>query len=149
MARGQIDVAVEPAAGWDALSYKEPIISDVEPILFPWGGVKSQTYKWDGSHFAKGKEIAQKEQIPGGGTPEHPAPVHPMEPPTPKVTKGGDLSAQLLDLYKKDRGVHAGEAPKVDLKVHVAGDGRPERVVLMGRDIVVFGPGFKGGSAYL
>ena len=34
---------VEPATKWDALSYKEPIASDVEPILFPWGGVRSQT----------------------------------------------------------------------------------------------------------
>jgi hypothetical protein len=148
MARGEVDVAVEAATGWDALSYREPIMSDVEPILFPWGAVRSQTFKWDGTHFAKGKEVAQKEQVPGGGTPERPAPVHPMEPPTPKVTKGGDMSAQLLDLYKKDRGAPASETPKVDLKVHVAGDGRPERVVLMGRDIVVFGPGFKGGSAY-
>jgi hypothetical protein len=36
----------------------------------------------------------------------------------------------------------------VDLKVQVAGDPRPERVVLLGRDIVVFGPGFKGGTGY-
>ena len=148
MARGEVEVAVEPAVGWDALSYREPIMSDVEPILFPWGGVRSQSFRWDGTHFAKGKEITQKEQIPGGGTPDHPAPVHPAEPPTPKVSKGGDLSARVFDLYKKDRSVPAGESPKVDLKVHVAGDGRPERVVLMGKDIVVFGPGFKGGLAY-
>jgi hypothetical protein len=148
IARGEVEVAVEPPVGWDALSYREPIMSDVEPILFPWGGVRSQAWHWDGARFAKGKEVAQKEQIPGGGTPDHPAPVHPAEPPTPKVTKGGDLSARVLDLYRRDRGVPADAAPKVDLKVHVAGDGRPERVVLIGRDVVVFGPGFKGGLAY-
>jgi hypothetical protein len=148
IARGEVEVAVEPAVGWDALSYKEPIMSDVEPILFPWGAVRSQSWHWDGSKFSKGKEVAQKEQIPGGGTPDHPAPVHPMEPPTPKVSKGGDLSARVLDQYRKDRGVPADAAPKVDLKVHVFGDGRPERVVLIGRDVVVFGPGFKGGLAY-
>jgi hypothetical protein len=149
MARGEIEVSVEPPAGWDALSYREPIVSDVEPILFPWGAVRSQAWRWDGSRFAKGKEVAQKEQVPGAaGTPEQPAPVHPAEPPTPKVSRGGDLSARVLDLYRKDRGVPAGEAPKVDLKVHVAGDARPERVVLIGRDVVVFGPGFRGGLAY-
>jgi hypothetical protein len=150
MARGEVDVAVEPPVGWDALSYREPIMTDVEPILFPWGGVRSQSYRFDGTHFVKGKAVAQKEQIPGGGggTGEHPPPVHPEEPPTPKVTKGGDMSARLFDLYKHDRGVAGDAKPKVDLKVQVAGDGRPERVMLMGRDIVVFGPGFKGGTAY-
>jgi hypothetical protein len=148
IARGEIEVSVEPATGWDALSYREPIVSDVEPILFPWGGVRSQAWHWDGTRFAKGKEVVQKEQIPGGGTPEHPAPVHPAEPPTPKVSRGGDLAARILDQYRRDRGVPAEAAPKVDLKVHVAGDARPERVVLIGRDVVVFGPGFRGGLAY-
>jgi hypothetical protein len=148
IARGEVEVAVEPAVGWDALSYREPIMSDVEPILFPWGSLRSQSFHWDGTHFTKGKEVAQKEQIPGGGTPDHPAPVHPIEPPTPKVTKGGDMSARVFDLYKKDRGLGPDVTPKVDLKVNVSGDGRPERVVLVGRDIVVFGPGFKGGLAY-
>jgi len=58
------------------------------------------------------------------------------------------MSGALLDLYRKDRGVSASVAPKVDLKVQVSGDGQPERVLLIGRDIVVFGPGFKGGTAY-
>jgi hypothetical protein len=159
LARGEIDVTVEPTSTWDALSYKEPIASDVEPILFPWGGVKTELYKFDGTKFSKAKAVAQRETFPGGsaGSPggsgseperERPPP-RPLEPPTPKVSKGGDLSAQLLDQYRKDRGVGADVHPSVDLKVHVAGDGRPERVVLIGRDVVVFGPGFKGGAGYL
>ena len=149
LGRGVIDVSIEPTTTWDALSYKEPIASDVEPILFPWGGVKAQTYKFDGSKFSKAKEITQKDQTPGapvGATADRPPP-HPAEPPTPKVAKGGDMGAALLDLYRKDRGA-VGVAPKVDLKVQVAGDGQPERVLLIGRDIVIFGPGFKGGTAY-
>src|SRR5205807_1135091 len=31
---------------------------------------------------------------------------------------------------------------------HVDGDARAERVVLVGKDIVVFGPGFKSGTGY-
>ena len=110
--------------------------------------MRSQTWRWDGARFSKGKEVAQKEQMPSGGTAEHPSPVHPPEPPTPKVSKGGDLSARVLDQYRKDRGVGTEVTAKVDLRVQVAGDGRPERVVLIGRDIVVFGPGFKNGLAY-
>ncbi len=147
LARGEIEVSVEPPSNWDALSYQEPIASDIEPILFPWGAVRSQTWRWDGSRFAKAKEIAQREQVPSGGTVDHPPP-HPIEPPTPKVSRGGRLSDQVLDQYRKDRTVGAEVAPTADLRVQVAGDGRPERVVLIGRDIVVFGPGFKGGTGY-
>ena len=68
LGHGQIEVAIEPTTTWDALSYKEPIASDVEPILFPWGGVKSQTYKWDGSKFSKGKEIGKPDQTLDGGS---------------------------------------------------------------------------------
>jgi hypothetical protein len=154
LARGEIEVSVEPPTNWDALSYKEPIASDVEPILFPWGGVKSQTYRFDGSKFTKAKEVAQREQALGGtaraagGDDGARLPPHPPEPATPKVTRGGDLGAQVLEQYRQDRSVGDDVTPKADLKVHVAGDARPERVVLLGRDLVVFGPGFKGGSGY-
>ncbi|HEX3345953.1 MAG TPA: hypothetical protein VHS09_15320 [Polyangiaceae bacterium] len=153
LARGEIEVTVEPTTTWDALSYREPVAGgDVEPILFPWGGVKTQVYKFDGTKFTKAREVTQRETFPGGGgggaSPASAAPARPVEPPTPKVTRGGDLSAQLLEQYRKDRGVGADVTPAADLRVQVAGDGRPERVVLMGRDVVVFGPGFKGGTAY-
>lgn len=156
MAKGEIDVAVEPPTHWDAMTYNEPIATDVEPILLPWGGVRSQQFRWDGTHFAKAKIVTQKEQIPPGApmaAAAHAAegdsfPAHPPEPPTPKVTHGGDVSGELLATYKNDRGVAPSVTPKVDLAVQVAGDARPERVLLIGRDIVIFGPGFKGGTAY-
>jgi hypothetical protein len=145
----EIDVAVESATGWDASSYRENIATDVEPVLFPWGATKSQKFKFDGTKFTKASEVSQ---TPTGVTtaPGAPPPsIRPKEPPTPPVKRdGGDLSSQLFDLYKRDRGVGADAKPKVDLQVNVHGDGRPERVVLIGHDIVVFGPGFKGGTSY-
>jgi hypothetical protein len=153
LARGEIEVTVEPTTSWDALTYREPIASDVESILFPWGGVRAQVYKFDGTHFTKAKEVTQRATAPTGQPGEaaapaaERAPARPAEPPTPKVGRGGDLSAQLLDQYRRDRGV-GDVAPAIDLKVQVVGDGRAERVVLVGRDIVVFGPGFKGGTGY-
>jgi hypothetical protein len=152
--RGEIDVTVEPPTRWDPASYNEPIASDVEPILLPWGGVRSQVWRWDGSRFAKAKVVTQKEQVPAGAAvtreaePDEAAPPRPSEPPTPKVVRGGDLSAEVLAAYRRDRGVAPGVRPKADLEVQVAGDDRPERVLLIGRDIVVLGPGFKGGTGY-
>ena len=149
LSRGVIEVSVEPPTNWDALSYQEPIASDVEPILFPWGGVRSQTWRWDGSHFTKAKEVAQREQLPGGGTRRPSRRPHPAEPPTPKVARGGSLSESMLDQYRRGpRRRGRRRRPKSDLRVQVTGDARPERVVLVGRDIVVFGPGFKGGAGY-
>jgi hypothetical protein len=56
IARGQIEIGAEPPTNWDAFSYAEPIAGDAESILFPWGRVKSETYRFDGSRFAKVKE---------------------------------------------------------------------------------------------
>jgi hypothetical protein len=153
LARGQIEVSTEPPTGWDAASYDEPVATDVEPILLPWGGVRSQTFRFDGSRFVRAKEVTQeglssRVHRAAGPTPDVPTAAHPAEPPTPRVGRGGDLSAQVLDQYRKDRGLPPGSAPKVDLRVQVTGDPRPERVVLFGRDVVVLGPGFKDGTGY-
>jgi hypothetical protein len=160
LSHGEIEVSTEPAAGWDAASYSEPIATDVEPILLPWAGVRSQLFRFDGARFAKAKEVTQREQAapatrvagegPRGEGEDAPRTVaiRPPEPPTPKVTRGGDLSAQVLAQYRQDRGVPASVTPKTDLQVQVAGDDRPERVLLIGRDIVVLGSGIKEGTGY-
>ncbi len=149
LGRGDIEVSVEPATNWDASSYSEPIATDVEPLLLPWGTVRTQVFKFDGEKFAKAREVTQPGQAVAS-SPDSPSrgPIRPVEPPTPKVARGGDLSGRLLDQFRKDRGVPAGLVPKVDLQVQVAGDSRPERVVLLGRDVVVFGPGYKDGMGY-
>jgi hypothetical protein len=155
LGHGEIEVAVEPATQWDALSYREPIANDVAPILFPWGPVRSQTWRWDGSLFSKSKEASQRESLSIGepsrtsGADKAPMLRHPAEPPTPKVTRGGDLSERVLEAYRRDRGVDPNAEPKADLKVQLAGDRRPERLLVLGRDLVVFGPGFKGGTGYV
>jgi hypothetical protein len=149
MSHGEIELSVDPPTGWDATSYHEPLSTEAESVLFPWGGVRSRVYRFDGSRFASVKAVTQKEQgVAGPDDPSRALAEHPPEPPTPHVERGGDLSAQVLDRYRKDRGMAAGTMPKVDLKVQVAGDARPERVLLIGRDVVVFGPGFKDGASY-
>jgi len=151
--KGQIDVSVEPASGWDPSSYREGPVDGIEPILLPWGPTKSASYRFDGAHFTKAHE---EHQTPAPGAVPPPPPMLPSratEPPTPPVVatgsvKSGDVGAQLFSQYRRDQSVPADAKPKVDIRVHVDGDARSERVVLIGRDIVVLGPGFKGGSQY-
>jgi hypothetical protein len=142
----QIEVTVEPPVQWDATTYREPAPHDVEPILLPWGAVRSRTFRFEGTRFAKAKEVAQT-PAPGVGEAAPSAAALPREPPTPAVTRGGDLSKQLVEQFRRDRNLGA-EPTRVDLQVHVAEDPQPERVVLIGRDLAVFGPGFRGGRQY-
>jgi hypothetical protein len=145
---GHVEVKADAATGWDSSSYTETVPSDVEPVLLPWGAVTAQSFKFDGHRFSKGNEITQTPQGTAAMAAPTAAAIRPVEPPTPKVRAGGDLSKSLFDLYKKERGVSTDVKPKADLSVNVGGDGRPERVVLIGKDIVVFGPGYKDGQSY-
>ncbi len=155
----QIDVSVEPASGWDVSTYREPPVDGVEPILLPWGPTRAQTYRFDGALFTKSHEDRQTPApgspppgSPGGIAPSLPFRSEPATPPVvatlPLTVRTGDLAAQVFAQYRRDQGVSPDVRPKVDVQVDVDGDGRPERVVLIGRDIVVSGPGFKGGNQY-
>lgn len=143
-----MELAIEPPTGWDASSFAEQVAGNgIEPILLPWGAVRSRTFKIDGGKVAIASEVPQ--------TPANaPAPkaaassASPAEPPTPTVSKPVDLSKQVLEAYLRDAGVAAGTKPKFDLAANVDGDAKPERVALFGRDLVVMGPGFKGGTGY-
>lgn len=150
--RNEIEIAVLPATGWDGATYKEAVATDVESILLPWGAVKSRTFKWDAAaaKFVKSKDVAQAPSGPVApttavvATPER----RPVDPPTPVVRTGGDTSKQLLEQFRREHGVASDVKPKTDVEVNVSDDSRPERVVLLGKDIVVFGPGFNGGNRY-
>jgi hypothetical protein len=148
MSKKEIEVSVEPATGWDAATYREGAPSDYDPVLLPWGTVKSRTFRFENGTFTKASEVAQagSPAAPAaGGT--SPAPM-PRDVPTPPVKRGGTAGGSLLEAYYRDQGVPAGTKPRADLEVNVDGDARPERVALIGRDVVVLGPGFKGGNAY-
>lgn len=161
LASKEIEVSTEPAVGWDAASFNETLSGDLEPLLLPWGTIKSKTFKLEGDRFTKASEVTQ------AGAPARSAsvPARPSEPPqrrpsadsgpslprdtaTPAVQKGTDLGKQVLEAYMKDASIAPGKKPRFDLEVNVDGDAKPERVVLFGRDIVVLGPSFKDGTGY-
>jgi len=49
----EVEVSAEPAAGWDQASFHEPIANDDRAILLPWGGVKSQTFRYEKGQFVQ------------------------------------------------------------------------------------------------
>ncbi|MEA2749456.1 MAG: hypothetical protein QOI41_3599 [Myxococcales bacterium] len=150
-----IEVSVEPAQGWDASSFRETsaAASTDEAILLPWGTVRSRTFKLEKGKFVKAGEVAQAGSsapaaAAGSGTGTATATASTSDLPTPAVGKSTDLGHQVMDAYYKDQSITPGTKPRFDIEVHVDGDGRPERVALVGRDIVVLGPGFKSGTGY-
>lgn len=147
----EIEVSVEPAQGYTQATFQEPIADGDSGILLPWGTVKSRKYRYEKGRFAKVGEQAQAGSSAASATSatsaEGPGGL-PRDVPTPPVQKGEGLSRQVLEAYYRDQGVTPEGKPRFDLEVHVDGDTRPERVMLIGRDIVVLGPGFKGGSGY-
>lgn len=64
----------------------------------------------------------------------------------PKIALGVGQE-DLLGSFLNDHDL-VGIAPRHDWRENVSGDERPERVVLIGQYVVVFGPGFKDGASY-
>lgn len=134
------------AKGLTADSFKEPTATDVPGVLLPWAGIASRTFGWDGSAFSKleekagaaGKAKVEPKLVVEGAKP----------PPAPRPPTADELQDQVYALYKKERKLGA-QKPRFDFVTDVAEDERPERVVVHGRDIVVFGKGFKGGAGFV
>jgi hypothetical protein len=143
----EIEITTEPAHGWDAASWSEPAAAGVEPMLLPWGPVKSRSFKLDAGRFVKANEVAQTPTAAATATAKAEPP--PKDVPTPAAQKpSANLGKQVLDLYLKDAGLSASSKPRFDMEVNVDGDAKAERVAVFGRDIVVLGPGFKNGTGY-
>jgi len=148
----EIEVSVEPAVGWDPASFKEPSLGVEDGLLLPWGSIRSRTFRLEKGKFVKAGEVPQTPSAAATATASSGAgassPASTRDLPTPPVGKSTDLGKQVMDAYYRDQGVAAGTKPRFDIEVNVDGDGKPERVALVGRDIVVLGPGFKGGTGY-
>jgi hypothetical protein len=148
---GVIEVTVDKGVGWDAASYSEPTLDGAEPLLLPWGSTKLRSYRFEGGRFVRNKEAAaESSHAPVTTTPVSAA--LPKDLPTPKVSKGSEATARsgtaMLEDFRKARSVAADVKPKADLSVSVSEDPRPERVLLVERDLLVLGPGFRGGARY-
>ncbi len=140
----KIEVALAASSAKED-GWKEPPDTSVEGALLPWGTVKSRTYEWNGTTFAKTKE----ETKAAADKPARRAPDGPKEPPPPRPPTADELQDQTLALYKKDRHVGASDKPRFDLATNVAEDDRRERILVFGKDLVVFGKGFLGGLGYV
>jgi hypothetical protein len=114
--------------------------------------VKSRTYKFEKSRFARSGEVAQEGKPASAGTPSSPGgpsqPAIARDQGATRVLPPSDMGRRVLDAYYKDANVAAGTKPRFDMEIQLDGDGKKERVLLVGRDIVVLGPAIQGGNGY-
>jgi hypothetical protein len=143
---GKPAIVIKPgtAKGLEEKTYDEATEASFDPVLLPWGTIDSQTYKWKGKTLTK---VAEKTHAKPASEPAKPieGKAPPPEKANPKPKE--DNSDKVLELFKKDRKITG--APKHDLRADCAEGSESERVVVFGRDVAVFGPGFKGGTSYV
>ena len=148
-----IEVSQGEAEGFDPATYAEVTPSDMGSALMPWESVGSRTFKWTGKGFEAAGETPFTPKV--AGTPAKPgkkarkaraARSDGPPPPPPRAPTSDELLDRVYALYKKDRG--ASGRPSFDFVTDVAGDRGPERVLVHGKDLVVFGKGFRQGLSY-
>jgi hypothetical protein len=166
---GSIVIAQGDSDGFEPATFSETQPSDMGATLLPWESIGSRTFQWKGKGLEKTDETGF---TPSGatqrGTPKvsasdgkvaksdkkkkkhkaHAAASDgPAQPPAPRPPSADEMLDRVYALYRKDRGVGPSK-PSFDFVTDVAGDSGPERVLIHGKDIVVFGKGFRKGLSY-
>lgn len=123
----------------------------LEPTLMPWDSVQSRAYEWNGRTFAKvGEETGKPKvsrQIPASGTAAAAAPAENVPPP-PRPPTPDEMMDRVYALYKNEHKV-GNAKPRFDFVTDVAADRTAERVLIHGKDLVVFGKAFQDGASYV
>jgi hypothetical protein len=151
LSKSGIEIAQGESEGFEPASFSEVQPGDMGATLLPWESVGSRTFTWKGKGFEAAGETsftpkggvataAGKRPKPKAGRDEPPA------PPAPRPPTSGELLDRVYALYKKERGVSG--KPSFDFVTDVAGGAGTERVLIHGKDMVVFGKGFREGLSY-
>jgi hypothetical protein len=137
-----ISVRVGEVRGLSADNFTEVPTANQVPIPVPWGPWLERVYAWDGQQFA-----VQRERAGVAQPATKPAPLRPAVASVP-AANAAPSAAALIAAYRSERGVPPGTLPRFEQRVNLAGDARPEALVLFGKECVVVGEGFRAGSSF-
>jgi len=146
----EIEIRAHRAQGLDRESYRETPADDAQPMLLPWGPIRSRRYRWSGSGFTQTSEQRNPRYRPpaepssassssGGG---RRATAEPAEP-------SGPSAQDLLAEFRRRNSIRRGTQPQPRLSTNVAGGREPETIHVYGRHLVIVGPGIQGGRSWL
>lgn len=143
--QGKLIVRQGKSEGFDPNTYHEPVMTDVEAsALLPWDTTEARIYGLENNRLKLVQEktwtpkLKAKPQGSGFSSKSSGKPARNIER-KPTLT-------QVHESYMAEKGVAAKVLTK--LSVDVAEDARAEEVLLQGKDLVVFGEGFKHGETY-
>lgn len=138
----RIEVTAGRAEGITPERWRESPATDAEPILLPWGPALSRTYQWNGTRLATVSERANPRPWTPAATPTaSETPSQATAPPPPG-------SEELIAAVRRERRIPGTVRERFAQDANVAEDRRPERLVVLGRTLVVVGPGYRGGTGY-
>jgi hypothetical protein len=151
LSKSGIEISQGESEGFDPGTFSEVQPGDMGATILPWESVGSHTFAWKGKGFeSTGDTAFTPKQTAGSGGGKKPKKAaksdEPPAPPAPRPPTADEMLDRVYALYKKDRG--ASGKPSYDFVTDVAGDRGPERVLIHGKDIVVFGKGFREGLSY-
>ena len=149
--RPSIEISPGNAVGYSAATYREAVETSMDPLLFPLGDIKSQVYEWNGKAFTKARE---EKQAPGSAPSAMSQPAAARAARPMSLAPVGAPSHGRRDTRPSARALQAAigtwsaqRSPASTSRSISAEDGHKERMLLHGRDLVVFGKAFKGGRA--
>jgi len=145
-----IELRTGSARGLDADNYREQRAQGIEPILLPWGEVERRVYRWDGARFAVAEE--QRSRGAPKAAPRERAEADAAATPAPAVARTVHRqppgAAELVAAFREARALDPALAPRFVQHANVAEDGRIESLMLFGKDLLVIGKGYRGGTGY-
>ena len=139
-----IEVSVGEASGLTPSNFRERPSTDAHPILLPWGPTLAQSYRWDGRRFA----VIDERPNPNPYTPPSERPATMEREPQVERESPPPSSADLLAAVRRERRIPRGVRERFAVEANLAGDRRAERLVVLGKAVVVVGPGFRNGRGY-
>lgn len=140
-----IEVTVGETSGLSASNFRERPSTDAQPILLPWGRVISRSYRWDGQRFAMINERANPRAQRTNSTTS----MSTMATREPVAQEAPPPSSRdLIALVRRERRIPRRVRERFGLNANLAGDRTNERLVVLGKAVVVVGPSFRGGRGY-
>jgi len=142
----RIVIRAGEATNLDAQSWRERPAADAEPILLPWGAIRSRSYAWDGRRFARVAEEPNPDYVDPAvarAVAQRQAPVR-AQPSAPALPS----ERELLAAVRRERHISARVRPRLRRRANLVGDARPETLLALGSALVVVGPGYRQGRGY-
>ena len=158
-----IIVSQGKVTGVDPKTYDEPKAAGMKSAIMPWSKVEVRTYEWDGDTFSSEndkhwqpkmsrprrgrRKMTASRSSSSSSTGGSPGSSRRDGPPPPRPPSVDELLDRVYGLYRQDRGLGKSRA-SFDFVTDVAADQQTERVLVHGKDLVVFGKGYKNGNSY-